>query len=75
MIHLLPTRTVDGRFSLQDVPDELDEPRRLVVVDLPQKLLRGVGIMLPEQPGQLIDLSIRHVRPGLDLPHHGILVG
>ncbi|MEQ1848941.1 MAG: S24/S26 family peptidase, partial [Nitrospira sp.] len=26
MIHLLPTRTVDGRFSLQDVPDELHWP-------------------------------------------------
>ena len=26
MIHLLPMRTVDGRFSLQDVPDELHWP-------------------------------------------------
>lgn len=26
MIHLLPTRTVDGCFSLQDVPDELHWP-------------------------------------------------
>lgn len=26
MIHLLPTRTVDGRFSLQDVPDALHWP-------------------------------------------------
>ncbi|MDO8357608.1 MAG: hypothetical protein Q7U76_14565 [Nitrospirota bacterium] len=26
MIHLLPTRTVDSRFSLQDVPDELHWP-------------------------------------------------
>lgn len=26
MIHLLPTRSVDGRFSLQDVPDELHWP-------------------------------------------------
>ena len=26
MIHLLPTRTVDGRFSLQDVPEELHWP-------------------------------------------------
>ncbi|MDP1948159.1 MAG: S24/S26 family peptidase [Nitrospirota bacterium] len=26
MIHLLPTRTVDGHFSLQDMPDELHWP-------------------------------------------------
>jgi hypothetical protein len=26
MIHLLPTRTIDGRFSLQDVPDALHWP-------------------------------------------------